>query len=160
MYLGLWVAELFLNAFLRGDNHSCLWHVLLFPSTILAQWYVFVYLRELRKMSLQWHLFSNAHCKCSQNSRITDLLTPKATQHTSLVRHTSLLVPSLTSVLRKYPTWSQLSNIRWMPNSVSKGFDTAMKTGSSRRFKWYPTTYMWVSSQLPFTMIRINQDKP
>ena len=27
-----------------------------------------------------------------------------------------------------------------------------MKTGSSRRFKWYPTTYKWVSSWLPFTM--------
>ena len=39
-----------------------------------------------------------------------------------------------------------------MPNSVSKGFDTAMKTGSSRRFKRYPTTYMWVSSWLPFTV--------
>ena len=33
----------------------------------------------------------------------------------------------------------QLSNLRWMPNSVSKGFDTAMKTGSSRRLKRYPT---------------------
>ena len=29
-----------------------------------------------------------------------------------------------------------------MPNSVSKGFDTAMKTGSSRRLKQYPTAYM------------------
>ena len=29
----------------------------------------------------------------------------------------------------------QLSNLRWMPNSVSKGFGTALKTGSSRRFK-------------------------
>ena len=47
---------------------------------------------------------------------------------------------------------SQLSNLRWMPNSVSKGFDIAMKTGSSRRFKRYPTTYRWVSSQLPFTV--------
>ena len=25
--------------------------------------------------------------------------------------------------------------------TVSKGFDTAVKTGSSRRFKQYPTTY-------------------
>ena len=32
----------------------------------------------------------------------------------------------------QYPT--QLSNLWWMPNSVSKGFDTAMKMGSSRRF--------------------------
>ena len=38
-----------------------------------------------------------------------------------------------------------------MPNTVSKGFDTAMKMGSSRRFKLYPTTYIWVSSQIPFT---------
>ena len=30
--------------------------------------------------------------------------------------------------------------LRTIPNSVSKGFDTAMKTGSSRRFKRYPTT--------------------
>ena len=47
---------------------------------------------------------------------------------------------------------TQLSNLRWMPNSVSKGFDTAIKTGSSRPFKRYPTTYMWVSSWLPFTV--------
>ena len=46
----------------------------------------------------------------------------------------------------------QLSNLWWIPNSVSKGFATAMKTGSSRRFKLYPTTYMWVSSWLPFTV--------
>ena len=47
---------------------------------------------------------------------------------------------------------AQLSNLRWMPNSVSKGFGTAIKTGSSRRFKRYPTTHMWVSSWLPFTV--------
>ena len=46
----------------------------------------------------------------------------------------------------------QLSNLWWMPNSVSIGFDTAMKTDSSRRFKRYPTTYGWVSSRLPFTV--------
>ena len=45
----------------------------------------------------------------------------------------------------------QLFNLWWMPNSVSNGFDTAMKTGSSRRFKRYPTTYVWVSSWLPVT---------
>ena len=27
-----------------------------------------------------------------------------------------------------------------------------MRTGSSRRLKWYPTTYTWVSSWLPFTV--------
>ena len=46
---------------------------------------------------------------------------------------------------------SQLSNLLWMPNSVSKGFDTAMRTGSSRRLKRYPTTYRWVSSQITFS---------
>ena len=39
----------------------------------------------------------------------------------------------------------------WIQNWVSKGFDSAMKTGSSRRFKRYPTTYRWESSQIPFT---------
>ena len=39
-----------------------------------------------------------------------------------------------------------------MPNSVSKGFDTTMKTGSTRQFKRYPSTYRWVSSWLPFTI--------
>ena len=39
-----------------------------------------------------------------------------------------------------------------MPNSVSIGFSTAMKTGSSRQFKRYPTTYIWVSSWLLFTV--------
>ena len=47
---------------------------------------------------------------------------------------------------------TQLSNLRWMPNTVSKGFDNAMKTGSSRRFKQYPTTYRGVSSWLPFSV--------
>ena len=46
---------------------------------------------------------------------------------------------------------TQLYNLWPMPNSVCMGFDTAMKTGSSRQFKRYPTTYIWVSSQLPFT---------
>ena len=46
---------------------------------------------------------------------------------------------------------SQLSNLWSMPNSVSIGFGTAMKMCSSRRFKRYPTTHRWVSSQLPFT---------
>ena len=49
-------------------------------------------------------------------------------------------------------TQTQLSNVWWMPNSGSKGFDTAMRTGSARRFKQHPTTYMWVSSLLPFTV--------
>ena len=40
----------------------------------------------------------------------------------------------------------------WMPKSVSKGFSPAIGPGSSRRFKIYPiTTYMQVSSRLPFT---------
>ena len=43
---------------------------------------------------------------------------------------------------------AQLSNLWWMPNSVTKGFDTAMKVGSSRWFKRYPTTYIWVLSWL------------
>ena len=61
----------------------------------------------------------------------------------------SWLVSSIGKVLK---ISSQLSNLWWMPNSVSKGFDTAMRTGSSRRFKRYPTTYMWVLSWLPFTV--------
>ena len=40
-------------------------------------------------------------------------------------------------------TIPQLSNLWWMPNSVCMGFDTVTKTGSSRQFKRYPTTYMW-----------------
>ena len=47
-------------------------------------------------------------------------------------------------------TPSQLSNLWWMSNS-SKSFHTAMKTGSSRRFNRYPTTYRWASCPLPFT---------
>ena len=61
----------------------------------------------------------------------------------------SWLVSSIEKVLK---ISAQLSNLWWMPNSVSKGFDTAMKTGSARRFQRYPTTYMWVSSWLPFTV--------
>ena len=56
------------------------------------------------------------------------------------------------AIFKQDDTTSQLSNIWWMPNSVSKGFDTAMRTGSSRRFKRYPTTYRWLSSQPPFNL--------
>ena len=55
------------------------------------------------------------------------------------------------SLMNYWSHQAQLSNLWWMPNSVSKGFDTAMKTSSSWRFKRYPTTYMWVSSHLPIT---------
>ena len=47
---------------------------------------------------------------------------------------------------------TQLSNLWWMSNSDCMGFGTAMKKGSSRRFKRYATTNMWVSSRLPFTV--------
>ena len=43
-----------------------------------------------------------------------------------------------------------------MPISVRIGFDTAMKTGSSRRLKRYPTTYMWVSSCFPLLWIGLS----
>ena len=36
---------------------------------------------------------------------------------------------------------SQLSNLWWMPNSVGKGFDTAMKRGSSNDSNDTPKTY-------------------
>ena len=48
-------------------------------------------------------------------------------------------------------TFTQLSNLWWVSSSISKGFGHAMKTGSSRRFKRYLTTYRWASSQIPFT---------
>ena len=51
--------------------------------------------------------------------------------------------------------WSpKLSNLWWMANSVSKGFDTAIKTGSSRRFKRYPTTYI-CECQVDFPLLWI-----
>ena len=47
---------------------------------------------------------------------------------------------------------SQLSDLWWMLNSVCLGFGTIMRTGSSRWFKLHPTTCMWVSSWLLFTV--------
>ena len=66
----------------------------------------------------------------------------------------AVLKPVLTELGIHYllkSCWPQLSNLWWLPNSVSKGFGTAIKTVSLRRVKRYPTTYRWVSSQLPFT---------
>ena len=48
---------------------------------------------------------------------------------------------------RQLAFWPQLCNLWWIANSVSKGFDTAMRTGSSRWFKGCITTYVWVSSR-------------
>ena len=50
-----------------------------------------------------------------------------------------------------------LFNLWWLSNSVCMGFGTAMRMGPARRFKQFPTTYTWVSSQLPFTK---DFDKP
>ena len=41
------------------------------------------------------------------------------------------------------------SNLWWMPNSFKKGFSPVMKTGSSRRFQWYPMIFIWASSRFP-----------
>ena len=49
-----------------------------------------------------------------------------------------------------FTPYKQLSNLLGILKSVSIVFCTAMKSGSLRRFKRYPTTYRWVSSQLPF----------
>ena len=47
----------------------------------------------------------------------------------------------------------QISNVRWMPNSVNKGFDTAKRKGLSRQFTTSkPTIYvssMYVFFKLP-----------
>ena len=43
---------------------------------------------------------------------------------------------------------TQLSKVWWMPHQ-KLGFDTVMKTGLTRRFQQYPSTYMWNSSWLP-----------
>ena len=48
----------------------------------------------------------------------------------------------------------QLSNLWWIANSVSKGFDTAMKTCKSRLFKRYPTTSMCVQVDLYLLWIK------
>ena len=39
-----------------------------------------------------------------------------------------------------------------MSNSVCVGFDTAMRTGSSKRLKRFPATHWCVLSRLPFTV--------
>ena len=100
-----------------------------------------------KKISLnrRWQFFQPASTWCyfSNKSSIQSVVSYRI-KNFLLKWETNLPSSSL-----YYP--SQLSNLRWMPNSVSKGFDPAMKTGSSRRFKRYPTTYRWVLSQLPFT---------
>ena len=76
----------------------------------------------------------------------------KAPNTASLRRGRTIIQYLLTfscSLLKSYMT--QLSNPWWMSNSVCMGFGNAMRTGSSRRFKRYPTTYMRVSSQLPLS---------
>ena len=42
----------------------------------------------------------------------------------------------------------------WMPNSVSKGFDTAMKAGSSRQFKRYPQPICECQVDFPLLWIK------
>ena len=50
---------------------------------------------------------------------------------------------------------TQLSDLWWMPNSVNKSFGKAMKTGWSRRFKRYPTTYAVCKFQVGFPLLLI-----
>ena len=51
--------------------------------------------------------------------------------------------------IKSAQSMTQLSNLWWMPSSDNIGFG---QTGSSRQFKRYPTTFMWVLSWLPFTV--------
>ena len=48
---------------------------------------------------------------------------------------------------------ARISNLWWMPTSVSRNFGTARKVGSSRKFLWYPTSSRWESRQLPFAKV-------
>ena len=54
----------------------------------------------------------------------------------------------------------QLINLWWMSNSICIGFGTVMRTGSSRRFKRYPTTYIWVSSLMMLIKFMWIKDYP
>ena len=51
-----------------------------------------------------------------------------------------------------YALRSQLYNLSSMPDSVCMGCGTAIETGSSKRFKWYPTT---VEFQVGFSLLWI-----
>ena len=88
-----------------------------------------------------------------QCSRISDIGNSPSLKETCF---NTCVPPSLSSRIQNdswFRSWnqtgSQLSNLWWIPNSVCVGFGPAMKMGSSR---WYPTTFMWVSSRLPFTV--------
>ena len=52
---------------------------------------------------------------------------------------------------------SQLPNLWWIPNSLSRGFGTAIRIGSSRTrwFQWSPTIYISVSSQVVSSTFRL-----
>ena len=136
--------------------------------------------RPLSKTDTQWHttaFCSTRFCPSLESwvKSARACLNSHGRQHSSFIRnfrcdHSILTVIYSSIILWIASFWSwtllapkishccpQLSNLWWMPNSVRKGFDTAMKTGSSRQFKRYPTTYRWVSSQLPFTE---DWDKP
>ena len=52
----------------------------------------------------------------------------------------------------------------WMPNSVCKGFGLAIRTGSSRRYQWYFTTWTYTCVSCPLgicgsRLISIHTDK-
>ena len=105
----------------------------------------------------QQHLGSNAGNNSGSNS--DQYSTPS-----SLLQVTSNCSPQSQQVwlstqfffdlgFKAYPHHSaQLSNLWWMPNSVSISFGPAMKMSSSWRFKRYLTNCMLVSSWLPFTV--------
>ena len=67
--------------------------------------------------------------------------------HNAVLQRGPLLPPLYTT-----NTEPQHSNLWWMPNTISRSFGTAMKTGSSRCLQPCPLTYDWGSSQLPFTV--------
>ena len=59
-----------------------------------------------------------------------------------------------------YLTWlTQLSNLRWMPNSISKGFDTAQRAHQDDSNDT-PQPICECQVSFPILWIRINQDKP
>ena len=55
-----------------------------------------------------------------------------------------------------FPFFSLLSNLWWMWNSTSKGFEPVIRTASSRQLLRYITGYGWVSSPVSLAAVALS----
>ena len=130
-----------------------MWFLLLFPPSGTNWWRCIRQPNRLARVRPWWPRFSfslvTTHSPRGRHSKSWRPMD-------NLYRYWSLTKLTFTKNFQKTLWWIVLffTALQYTMNAKLSPhrFWPCHETGSSRRFKWWPTTYTWVSSWLPFTV--------